>query len=93
MVHVFSFKLFLSVCSETSKFSENWAQVLLAQGAVSPDPFFLRQAIENYKLKVDYELHVYDHIHIIIYTHVFVCTACVHCFLLYCTVLSRSFRT
>ena len=37
---------------ESSKFCENWAQVLLTQGTSSPDPFFLRQAIENYKLKV-----------------------------------------
>lgn len=37
---------------ESSKFCQNWAQVLLAQGTTSPDPFFLRQAIENYKLKI-----------------------------------------
>lgn len=37
---------------ESSKFCQNWAQVLLTQGTASPDPFFLRQAIENYKLKI-----------------------------------------
>ena len=41
-----------ALVAESSKFCENWAQVLLAQGTSSPDPFFLRHAVENYKLKV-----------------------------------------
>ena len=41
-----------ALVTESSKFCENWAQVLLAQGTSSPDPFFLRHAVENYKLKV-----------------------------------------
>jgi len=36
----------------SSKFCQNWAQVLLIQGTNSPDPFFLKQALDNYKLKV-----------------------------------------
>ncbi|XP_064384371.1 protein Njmu-R1-like [Halichondria panicea] len=42
---------------ESSKFTDNWAQVLLAQGTASPDPFFIRQAIENYKLKIIQDLN------------------------------------
>ena len=42
--------------TESSKFCSNWAEVLLSQGMSSPDPFFLRQAVENYKLKVIYTM-------------------------------------
>ena len=41
-----------ALVAESSKFCKNWAQVLMAQGTSSPDPFFLRHAVENYKLKV-----------------------------------------
>ena len=41
-----------TIITESSQFCSNWAQVLLAHGTSNPDPFFLRQAVENYKLKV-----------------------------------------
>ena len=41
-----------SLYAEHSKFCSDWAQVLLSQGATNTDPFFLKQAIENFKLKV-----------------------------------------
>ena len=44
--------LYNYVFIESSKFCQNWAQVLLSQGTTTPDPFFLRHAVENYKLKV-----------------------------------------
>jgi hypothetical protein len=44
---------------ETSQFCSNWAEVLLAHGTNSPDPFFLRQAVENYKLKIVQDLNAF----------------------------------
>ena len=45
------------ITTESSQFCSNWAQVLLARGTSSPDPFFLKQAVENYKLKVSSHFH------------------------------------
>jgi hypothetical protein len=44
---------------ESSQFCSNWAQVLLAHGTINPDPFFLRQAVDNYRLKIVQDLNAF----------------------------------
>ncbi|XP_065903069.1 protein Njmu-R1-like [Dysidea avara] len=44
---------------EHSKFCSDWAQVLLSQGATNTDPFFLKQAIENFKLKIIQDINAF----------------------------------
>ena len=59
--------------AESSQFCSNWAQVLLAHGTSSPDPFFLRQAVENYKLKVKVSTATEFCFHLLSVVHLLIC--------------------